>query len=333
MTELASPAPAQEQNAAAKFVESPTLKRVGVALIKRPPNLSVAPPPEEPATHLPPPPVLYPTVPYPVELAEMERCSDLPRTQLQILALRRLAHPVTGLWITSTEEVAERVGVDRSTAQKHLAALARTGFLHMTYLRSSTVRRAIWFGGFPEPGYRDKGWPPLRFDPVDSTSERTESAQPKTQRHPPLHTAPDSTRGSAKPKTGQTSEPPHTEDTRRTNNDIVNDRVFNNDDQRFRDNDNNSDGSFSVPRYAIGRGLIPVGQFQPRSYAEIRVKDFARRLGERHVNSFLELARRYGLERLEQACRTAQAKTHDSMYPLRENPGAYVRWLLQNGKC
>jgi hypothetical protein len=106
----------------------------------------------------------YAFIPYPVELADFERRGLLPRATTRILGLRRFADPVTGEWVTTTEEVTDLVGSGRSTAQKHLRWLEAEGFLHLSHVRSRTVQLAVSFGGFTQPPYRAVGKPPLRWD-------------------------------------------------------------------------------------------------------------------------------------------------------------------------
>jgi GAF domain-containing protein len=98
-----------------------------------------------------------PFVPYPVDLARLERRAALPPSQLNILALRRFADPSTGEWETTTGEIAELVGVSRPATQKALWALQRQRYLYFYYVRGRTVRVVVMFGGFPAPAYRGQG--------------------------------------------------------------------------------------------------------------------------------------------------------------------------------
>ena len=83
----------------------------------------------------------------------------------------------------------------------------------------------------------------------------------------------------------------------------------------------------------IGASLIPTETFKPRHFEEAVVQNLARKLGEQYLNSFLALWRVHGLKKLEKACGLAEDKKNELRFPLRKSPGAYVRWLLQNGKC
>jgi hypothetical protein len=82
-----------------------------------------------------------------------------------------------------------------------------------------------------------------------------------------------------------------------------------------------------------GGKLMNVDNFVPQSHDESVIHEFATKLGEQHMNSFLALRRKYGLARLQRACGLAQDKSRDTRFPLRQPPGAHVRWLRQNGKC
>ena len=82
-----------------------------------------------------------------------------------------------------------------------------------------------------------------------------------------------------------------------------------------------------------GGKLTEVENFIPTTHDESVIHDLATTLGEQYMNSFLALRRKYGLARLQRACGLAQDKSRDARFPLRQPPGAYVRWLLQNGKC
>src|SRR5437016_5258806 len=98
---------------------SGTLQSVGQILATK--KVRPAPAPAEPSSR---PavrsafPITYRFVPYPLELADLERREAMPPACLRLLALRRLADPITGELLTSTEQVARLIGCDRSTAQK-----------------------------------------------------------------------------------------------------------------------------------------------------------------------------------------------------------------------
>jgi hypothetical protein len=110
------------------------------------------------------PSVRYPFVPYPVELADMERRRVIPEPQLRILALRRFADPATGNWETTTEEIVRFIRAGRSTAQKALRQLEQAQYVHLRDVRGRTVRRVVSFGGFPAPTYPTERKPALRWD-------------------------------------------------------------------------------------------------------------------------------------------------------------------------
>jgi GAF domain-containing protein len=111
-----------------------------------------------------------PFVPYPVDLAELERRGALPPSQLEILALRRFADPMIGEWETTTGEIAQLVGISRPATQKALWALQRQRYLYFYYVRGRTVRVVIMFGGFPSPAYRRQGRLALRWNSHLTTS-------------------------------------------------------------------------------------------------------------------------------------------------------------------
>ena len=258
--------------------------------------------------------VPYAFIPFPAELAEMERKRLLPPAHLRILRLRRFADPETGQFITSTKEVAALIGADRSTAQKGLRAMEAAHFLHLGHVRSRTTTLVITFGGFPHPLYTGDGKPPLRWD-LAGTPREAGSAHSPAQWHRPSHTPGDSNHGLEKPRSAISTPPVGTRGS------------YNETDTEQRDR-----SSFSVSLLGSGK-LKSVDDFSPQSHDESVIHDLAKRLGEPYMNSFLALRRKYGLARLQRACGIAQDKRDDAYYPLRQSPGAYVRWLLQNGKC
>lgn len=272
---------------------------------------------ETPAPAAPPVPMpIYPFIPYPVELAEMERRRALPAMLLRLLALRRFAHPLTGEWITTTREVAQLIGADRTTAQKVLRTAERAQYMHIRDARTRRVHRVITFGGFSDPEYRSEGKPPLRWD----TANGTPSAQPTAQSSVRPHTAPEANPGFEEPKSASAGASvgtvPVTNNERRVRSNKYN--------YEYEHDDEHEDGRSR---------LLPVENFQPQSHDESVIQELAQRLGEQYMNSFLALRRTYGLAPLQRACGLARDKLQDTQYPLRERPGAYVRWLLRNGKC
>lgn len=288
-------------------------------------------------------------LPWPVELVDLERRQALSPVRLGVLMLRRFADPETGLWETSTQGVADLLHVGRSTAQKNLRWLEQHQYLHLRDLRGRTVRRQMLFGGFSHPEHTKLGLPPLRWD-ADFTPAETKRGDDPELSTPVEYSARKTDSGSEKPRseTRATSErtvPPRTYNEPRTNHDhhepqthepekgISNPNVTN----EPRTNEPNersesADGDL-VDNAPQGATLTPVATFQPRRYEHFRVKEFARKLGEEYINSFLALERRHGIKRFERACRMAQVKLQDRTFPLRQKPGAYVRWLLQNGHC
>lgn len=296
----------------------PTLQHVGRFVVKRVPRHVQQPPETSPKPVSTPRPATrtigYAFAPYPVELADLERRHALPPTQLRILALRRFANPVTGEWVTSTREVAELIGVDRTTAQKALRLLERSHGVHIRHLRSRTVQLVLSFGGFSQPEYRHDGKAPLRWDP-DFTPDPTEQAQWPSQKSRFSHTAVGQGNGSSQPNLaqphGQESTPPRIENRRK----IIRKETF-------------STGSGGKPQ-----GLFPVATFVPQSHDDAEVQELARKMNEAYVNSFFALRRQYGLNRLERACAFAQDKLYDPQHPFRSKPGAYVQWLLTSGVC
>lgn len=264
-----------------------------------------------------PRPLGYTFVPYPVELAEMEQAGALPPSQLKILTLRRFANPMTGEWITATKEVAQLAGVDRSTAHKAVRHLEGAQLLHMRHLRSRTVDLVLYYGGFAEPEHQKEGLPPLRWD-ANFTATVTTPASRTSQSGPVSHTASWPVPGSTKPgyqrswALGGTAAK-----------DVKNIRKI-----RNSNNEPISTGGYPQRRY-----WIPVADFMPEMHDEAVVQELARKMQEDYINNFLELRRRFGLSRLERACALALDKMLDRANPLRGRPGAYVRWLLMNGKC
>lgn len=284
---------------------------LGYVLKKRAPAPS---PPVSAVPPTPPPPVPaprtlgYPFVPYPKELVEMERKHELSPTQVRILLLRRFADPTTGQWITSTKEVARLIDADRSTAHKGLRALQKALCLHLRQIRSRTTQLVVWFGGFMQQDYVDEGLPPLRWD-RSGTLPTQGSAQSGALSGTPPHTPGLSDSGSTEPSSGMVGEIGGTATSKSNGRDIRNNE------------------------YTNGANLTLVDKFVPQSHDESVVHDLAKKLGEPYMNSFLKLRRTYGLGRLQRACGLALDKAQDTKYPLRERPGAYVAWLLQNGRC
>jgi hypothetical protein len=271
---------------------------------------------EQPAPRPAPRSLCYPFVPFPVELAELERRHSLPPAQLRILALRRFAHPVTGDWMTTTQEVAQLIGTDRSTAQKALRALEAAHFLHLVHLRGRTVQLVISFGGFAEPTYRTAGKPALHWD-ADGTPAVTVGAHSPSQSSPSWHSAERTQNVSGKPLSAAGAYPFGTVPRLENERNIV------------RSNEEQISPDLSPPH----PGLLPVATFVPSMHDEAVVQELARKMGEKYMNSFLSLRRVYGLARLERACGWAVDKRLNPHHPLRSRPGAYVRWLLQSGQC
>jgi len=299
----------------ARHLSTGTVQQLRTVLTKRVPAVTPSAqhaPTPEPVT--PPRGVMYPFIPYPIELVEMERKGTMRPAHIRILALRRFADPQTGQFITSTKEVAELTGSDRSTAQKGLRAMEKAHFLHLRHARSRTTTLLITFGGFPQPLYGDDGKPPLRWD-LSGTAYVPGVAQSPAQCQPPRHTPAQEHHGLGKPQNALSTPPVGTGGS------------YNETDTEHRDR-----SSFSVSLLGSGK-LKSVDDFSPQSHDESMIHDLAKRLGEPYMNSFLALRRKYGLARLQRACGLAQDKRDDVYYPLRQSPGAYVRWLLQNGKC
>ena len=259
-------------------------------------------------------PITYPFVPFPTELASLEKRQVYPPAHFRVLALRRFAQPVTGEWITSTEEVARLIRSDRSTAQKSLRELEHAHFIHLRHLRSSTVQLQIYFGGFAQPGYRSEGLAPLRWD-ADFTADPSRRAPSNPQRRGPAHSAQHPESGSAEHQYEVESEALGTAP--RTKNEDTTIRL----------------DDFSTSSPVDNKGMLPVMGFVPQINDESIVQELARKLGEKYMNNFLSMRRRYGLNRLEKACVLALEKLRDVKHPFRKRPGAYVQWLLVNGIC
>lgn len=104
------------------------------------------------------------SVPYPAELASMERRQALPSAQIRILMLRRFADPIQGEWETTTAEIVRLTRASRSTVHKALRALERARWLHIRYIRTNATRLVISFGGFGDASYLREGKLPLVWD-------------------------------------------------------------------------------------------------------------------------------------------------------------------------
>ena len=256
----------------------------------------------------------YTFVPYPAELAEIERQHLLPPTHVRILALRRFANPTTGEFSTTMKEIARLIGVDRSTVHKALRTLEKSQFLHIRRIRSRTVHLVVCFGGFVEPEYLKEGDVSLRWD-NRSTPPRTVRALCAPQKTTVPHTAESAVIGSGSPNSASHSEIDRTAP-----------RIENRDIRNY-------EYSLSLRTTTGGAQLVPVDKFVPQSSDEMVVQELAMKLGEAYINSFLALRRTYSLARLERACGIALDKRREPDFPLQNPPGAFVRWLLQNGKC
>lgn len=287
-------------------------------------NKALRPPLKAPAPKpVPPPPrpqsarsLGYSFVPYPEELAALERAGTLPPSQLRVLTLRRFANPMTGEWFTTTQEVAVLIGTDRSTAQKALRLLERAQYLHIRHLRSHTVELVVYFGGFAEPEHVKEGLAPLRWD-SNSTVAGTVNAHGSPQSGPPSHSSGSRTIGSTVPRVDSN---PHDLGTPPKN-------------MRQEEIRDGNKGSFSTAGYPQNARWRRVQDFIPDMHDEAVVQELARKMGEEYINNFLDLRRLFGLRRLEHACALALDRMLNRANPLRARPGAYVRWLLTNGKC
>ncbi len=261
-------------------------------------------------------PITYPFVPFPTELASLEKRQVLRPAQFRILALRRFAHPVTGEWLTSSDEIAGLIRSDRSTVQKSLRELEHTQYIHVRQLRSRTVQLLINFGGFAQPKHRLDGLAPLRWDAEFTVGEAV-PAHRSSQFEGSWHSAEGLENGSTEPH--YELEPEARGTLPRSKNEKT--------------KDIRSSNELSTTGSGEKSGLIPVFDFQPQMHDESVVKELARKMGEKYMNSFLAMRREYGLNRLEKACALAQDKLLDRKHPFRKRPGAYVRWLLNNGIC
>ena len=259
-------------------------------------------------------PLGYTFVPYPAELAEIERRSLLPTTQVRILALRRFANPTTGKFSTTMKEIARLVGADRSTVHRALRVLEKSQYVHIRRIRSRTVHVVVSFGGFVAPEYLKEGDPLLQWD-SRNTPLHTVRALCTPQSASVPHTAEVAEIGSGSPNSADHGEADRTVP-RIENRDI-----------------RNNEYSLSLRTANGGAQLVPVDKFAPESSDEMVVQELAMKLGETYINSFLALRRAYGLHRLERACGIALDKRREPHFPLQNPPGAYVRWLLKNGKC
>lgn len=271
--------------------------------------------PPKPAARSAPHPIRYPFIPYPLELADMERRQTLPPAQLRVLGLRRFAHPFTGEWVTTTREVARLIRSDRSTAQKALRALEQAHFLHLTHHYLGTVELVVWFGGFADPGYRKQGKPALHWD-NGSTPGPTVQAQGRSQLGGSWHSYRNGYSPSTRPFSG----------------DVVSGDGTVYKSSKYKENIRSRE-KLSTDGFPHVVPLIPVGTFVPGNRDEAVAQELARKLGEKYMNSFLSCLRVYGLERLERAYARTQDKRHDPSYPLKGQAGAYVRWLLHSGSC
>jgi len=204
------------------------------------------------------------------------------------------------------------------------------------------VRRTFFFGGFPQPLHQKLGLPPLRWD-SDFTDPGTEKGQHIESSTPVENSAGRQDSRSTKRKiwsadSGEGTVPPPTNN-ERTNNEPTN----HNDQEELLLNEPNERNEQDEPRERPENDPVEkpeervrftrVIDFTPRSEAESIVQALAAGLNERFINSFLALEHQYGLPRLQRACGLAHHKLRDRKHPLRQRPGAYVRWLLQNGKC
>lgn len=256
----------------------------------------------------------YSFVPFPVELAELERRALLPPAQIKLLMLRRFANPISGVWITSTRDVALLIGVDRSTAQKSLRILEQAQFLHMQHLRGPTVQLVLSFGGFSEPIHRRQGKMPLHWD-AEFTGSAPVPAHSSSQYATSWHTGSERNSGLMKPGSAVFPNPSGTalRDIDQENKDKI----------RSKEN-------FSTEKPETNPLLVPVETFQPQSHDESVVHELACKLGEKYLNSFLSMRRLYGLARLEKACALAQDKLHDIRFPFLPAGHRLRQWLLKN---
>ncbi len=271
-------------------------------------------------------------IPYPVELVGLERSEALPQTQIRVLMLRRFADPTTGVWESSTKEIARMLHCGRSSVQKILRKSERERYVHIRDHRGRTVRRSLHFGGFPQPLHKKLGLPPLRWD-ADFTEAGTETVQPRESSTPVENSDGRQDSGSIKrknesPDAGEGTVPTPT-NSERTNDEPTN----HNDHEKLILNETNETNERNEQRAAKKAAFTRVADFEPRSEVESIVQALAAGLDERFINSFLALQHEYGLPRLQRACGLAHHKLRDRKHPLRKRPGAYVRWLLQNGQC
>ena len=283
------------------------------------------PPPDpvyEPEPEQEPPnrrrPLNFTFVPFPTALVDLELRQILPPVQLRVLHLRRFAHPVNGEWLSSTLEVAELVGCDRSTAHKALWSLCAARYLHIRYHRSSTVQLILHFGGFAHPGYLAEGKPLLIWDGPGTVPDAG-FEHLGSQRGIRWHSADRQENGSNERGMPVLHTPAGTGP-----------RNIKEEKEEFavRYSKDFSPGLGKTPA-----SYLLVESFQPSSHDESVVQELARKMGEKYMNGFLQLRRTYGRNRLEKACTLAADKRFDKKAPLRGRPGAYVRWLLESGKC
>jgi hypothetical protein len=314
MEEKVGSSPHSPNKPRGKFESLPSVGQIIAKKRIRP----LAPPPEKPrpSASRTGRPITYTFVPFPTELASLEKRQAFPPAHFRVLALRRFAQPVTGEWITSTEEVSRLIRSDRSTAQKSLRELEHAHFIHLRHLRSSTVQLLIYFGGFAQPGYRSEGLAPLRWD-ADFTDDPTDPAPGDSQSRGSSHSADYAETGSTEPR--YVPDPESLGTVPRMKNEKT--------------KDIRSSSDLSTAESGEKSGLLSVFAYRPQMHDESVVQELARKMGEKYMNSFLAMRRQYGLNRLEKACALAQDKLLNPMHPFRKRPGAYVRWLLTNGIC
>lgn len=276
-------------------------------------------------------PLSYASIPVPLELIEMDIREIIPKNLARLLYLRMRANPLTGLWETTTQDIADLLILERVTIQTLLRQGAQHGFIHVVYRRARLGYTSVYFGGFPQPAHIELGMAPLRWDKNDvpsvvpAATERRPAPRILGDGKPRTAPAEDVTRGeSAALDTRKRNLLPNTnsesnESTRRVN-------IFSNDSNEFvRD--------AAVENTPLQDKLVPVSAFNPSNRDEETVRDLAAGLGEKYVNSFFSLSLRFGLKALQRTCGIAHGKLRDRRHPLREKPGAYVQWLLENGKC
>lgn len=71
-------------------------------------------------------------------------------------------------------------------------------------------------------------------------------------------------------------------------------------------------------------GRRPVREFSPKSYEEQKCREIAQSLGEKDMTFILSALKKYGLARIEEACRSVMEQPSEKV----KNKGAYFNKLL-----